>query len=169
MNMTVSSPIVMPDLSDSTRGGNAVLREKCDGAKILGMVRCESETLVVYDEFGSYTDKYGKTTREAGFIPWECSATAYAHRGPHLLLFSPNFIEVRTIDSGKLVQVIEGEDVRLVHSGSMEEDMLVAAMTGDVEDENGLSEKVVELVPTTAIDAQERMGRVEQYWDEWDV
>ena len=85
------------------------------------------------------------------------------------MLFSPNFIEVRTIDSGKLVQVIEGEDVRLVHSGSMEEDMLVAAMTGDVEDENGLSEKVVELVPTTAIDAQERMGRVEQYWDEWDV
>ena len=39
----------MPDLSDSTRGANTVLREKCDGAKILGMVRCESEILVVYD------------------------------------------------------------------------------------------------------------------------
>jgi transketolase C-terminal domain/subunit len=85
------------------------------------------------------------------------------------LLFSPSFIEARSIDSGKLVQVIEGGDVRLVHSGLTEEDMLVAAMTGDVEDESGLSEKVLELVQTTAIDAQELMGRVEQHWDEWDV
>jgi hypothetical protein len=85
------------------------------------------------------------------------------------LLFSPKFIEVRSIASGKLVQVIEGKDVRLVHSGLTEEDMLVAAMTGDIEDENGLSEKVLELVPTAAIDAQEAIGRVEQYWDEWDV
>ena len=71
--------------------------------------------------------------------------------------------------SGKLVQVIEGEDVRLVHPGLTEEDMLVAAMTGDIEDENGLSEKVLELVPTAAIDPRELVGRVEQYWDEWDV
>jgi RHO1 GDP-GTP exchange protein 1/2 len=85
------------------------------------------------------------------------------------LLFSPKFIEVRSIGSGKLVQVIEGEDVRLVHSGLTEDDMLVAAMKGDIEDENGLSEKVLELVPTAAIDTQELAGRVEQYWDEWEV
>jgi len=56
-----------------------------------------------------------------------------------------------------------------LHSDLTEEDMLVAAMTGDVEDENGLSEKILELVPTAAIDAQEVMGRVEQHWDEWEV
>lgn len=114
-------------------------------------------------------DSHGKPARSAGYISWECKATAYAHRGPHLLLFSPRFIEVRGLASGKLVQVIEGKDVRLVHSGLTKEDMLVAAMTGDIEDENGLSEKVQELVQTTAIDAQELMGRVEQQWDEWDV
>lgn len=58
--------------------------------------------------------------------------------------------------------------MRLVHSGLTEKDMLVVAMTGDIEDENGLSEKVLELVPTAAIDAQELVGRVEQYWDEWE-
>ena len=42
-----------------------------------------------------------------------------------------------------------------MHSGLTEEEMLIAALTGDVEDENGLSEKVLELVPTAAIDAQE--------------
>ena len=50
-----------------------------------------------------------------------------------------------------------------MHSGLTEEEMLIAALTGDVEDENGLSEKVLELVPTAAIDAQEVMGRVEQH------
>jgi RHO1 GDP-GTP exchange protein 1/2 len=84
------------------------------------------------------------------------------------LLFSLKFIEVRSIASGKLVQVI-GRDVRLVHSGLMEEDMLVAAVTGNVEDENGLSEKVLELVPTATIDAQGLMGRVKRHWDEWDL
>ena len=39
----------------------------------------------------------------------------------------------------------------------------------DSEDENGLSEKVRELVPTVVIDTQELVGRVEQYQyrDEW--
>jgi len=124
---------------------------------------------LLFSEFGCYIDNQGIPVRSAGYISWECRATTYAHRGTHLLLFSPKFIEVRSIASGKLVQVIEGEDVRLVHSGLAEEDMLVAAMTGDIEDENGLSEKVLELVPTAAIDVQEQVGSVEQYWDEWDV
>jgi len=124
----------------------------------------------IFVEFGCYTDKRGKPAHSAGHIPWECRATAYAHRGPHLLLFSPKFIEVRTIASGKLVQVIEAKgDVRLLHSGLTEEDMLVAAMTGDVDDESGLSENVLELVQTTAIDTQEPAVRVQQHWDEWDM
>ena len=124
----------------------------------------------IFAEFGCYTDGRGKPAHSAGYIPWECRATAYAHRGPHLLLFSSKFIEIRTIDSGKLVQVIEAGDVRLLHSGLTEEDMLVAAMTSKVDDENGLSEKVLELVQTSAIDdTQESAVRVEQHWDDWDM
>jgi hypothetical protein len=120
-------------------------------------------------EFGCYIDNDGNPTRSAGYISWECRATAYAHRGPHLLLFSPRFIEVRSIASGKLVQAIGGRDVRLLQSGLTEEDMLVAVMTGGVEDENGLSEKVLELVPTAAIDAHTPMVRTEQHWAAWDM
>ena len=51
--MTVSSPTVIPNLLDSTRGVNAilhVLREKFDAAKILGLVRCDkAEILLVHD------------------------------------------------------------------------------------------------------------------------
>lgn len=74
---------------------------------------------------------------------------------------------MRTIASGQLVQVIEGEDVRLLYSGLTESDMLVAGMTGDVHDASGLSEKLVELVPTTAIDAGASIARPVQVWDEW--
>lgn len=66
--------------------------------------------------------------------------------------------------------MIEAGDVRLLHSGLTEEDMLVAAMTGEVDDKSGLSEKVLELVQTTAIDdSQESAVRVQEHWDEWDM
>ncbi len=48
--MTVS-PTVVPNLFDAARSVNAslhVLRDKCDAAKVLGLVRCErDENLVV--------------------------------------------------------------------------------------------------------------------------
>ena len=51
--MTVSSPTVIPNFSDPANGDYAslyVLREKCDAAKVLGLVKCEkAEILVVYD------------------------------------------------------------------------------------------------------------------------
>lgn len=188
-SMEVSLARVMPDFSDSSSGANGSLRplkEKCEEAKSLGVVRCDDgEMLIVYDgqplftllllhsdtspEIGCYVDKYGKPTHLARYIPWECKASAYAHRGPHLLLFSPGFIEVRTVASGQLVQVIEGGDVRFLYSGLTESDMLVAGMTGNVHDASGLSEKLVELVPTTAIDARASTVRPEQIWDEWEL
>lgn len=76
---------------------------------------------------------------------------------------------MRTVASGQLVQVIEGEDVRFLNSGLTESDMLVAGMTGDIHDASGLSEKLVELVPTTAIDAGASIVRPEQIWDEWEL
>ena len=122
-----------------------------------------------FPEFGCYINKYGIPARLGRYIQWECKATAYAHRGPHLLLFSHGFIEVRDVASGRLVQVIEGDHVRLLHSGLTEMDMLVAGMTGDVEDASGLSEKLVELVQTTAIEVAAPIVRAEQLWDEWDM
>lgn len=48
-SMTISSPTVIPNFSDPIYGGD-VLREKCDSAKVLGLMRCEkAEILVIYD------------------------------------------------------------------------------------------------------------------------
>jgi hypothetical protein len=51
--MTVSWPTVVPNFFNETGSPNTslhTLKEKCDAAKILGMVRCENgEILIVYD------------------------------------------------------------------------------------------------------------------------
>lgn len=48
--MTVSSPLVAPDFSDSTGGSLRLLKERCEDAKSLGVVRRENaEMLIVYD------------------------------------------------------------------------------------------------------------------------
>jgi hypothetical protein len=54
MNMDVSSPRVVPDFSDSSGGASTTLlrslKEKCEEAKSLGVVRCDdAEMLIVYD------------------------------------------------------------------------------------------------------------------------
>ncbi len=49
----IVSPTVVPNLFDAARSANTslhVLRDKCDAAKVLGLVRCERhEILVIYD------------------------------------------------------------------------------------------------------------------------
>ncbi|KAH8994939.1 hypothetical protein EDB92DRAFT_1814889 [Lactarius akahatsu] len=152
------------DLFIRVSQGGATIQELNDSAERLAQKdgnvlfckagRVANRTL----ELGCYINKFGKPARSGSYIPWECKASAFAHRGHHLLLFSPGFIEV-----------IEAGDVRLLHSGLTGTDMLVAGMTGSVDDASGLSEKLVELVQTEAIDVKAPIVRTEQLWDEWDM
>jgi len=115
---------------------------------ILGMVLYEREKdiLLVYEDFGCFVDHVGKPARSRYYIEWERRATTYARRGPHLLLLSPGYIEVRNIDSGKLAQIVEVNDMRLLRSGLSEPGILVAAMIGGTENDGGRTEKLVELL-----------------------
>ena len=91
-------------------------------------------------------NKGGKAARSSYYIEWERRATAYARRGSHLLLFSPGYIEIRRVDSGKLFWMMEIGDMRLLRSGLTEWSMLIGAMTGGAQDDGGRTEKLVELV-----------------------
>lgn len=86
----------------------------------------------------------------------------YAHRSEHILLFSPEFIEVRTVGTGRLVQVIEGEDIRLIHASDR---MILVAMKGPQN-----TDKLVELIETTELTSLERLNsQAPGLWDEWDM
>jgi RHO1 GDP-GTP exchange protein 1/2 len=96
-----------------------------------------------FADLGCLVDQAGQPADLNYCIEWELKATAFARRGPHLLLFSPGYIEVRNIDTGKLVRMVETNEVRLLCSGLT--DSLVAAIKTKDSD-GGHTEKLVEYV-----------------------
>ena len=97
-----------------------------------------------FPDLGCFVDQAGKPTSSRYYVEWERKATAFARRGQHLLLFSPGYIEVRDIDTGRLVWMKELDELRLLGSTS-ELPMLVAAMTRR-EDDDSRTERLVEVV-----------------------
>jgi len=124
-------------------------------------------------DLGCYIDKHGAPTRQCGYIKWETKLVSYANRNGHVLLFSPEFIEIRNTTTGRIVQVIEGEDMRLMYSGpyTKKENPILVAMRGSKDDENGQSEKIVELLETEEINLVSPSSAVfsSVLWDDWDI
>ena len=130
-------------------------------ASVLGMVTNERDRdfLLVYDsqaflyfvcsssdifpDLGCFVDPDGKPARTDFYIEWERKAMAFVRRGPHLLLFSPGYIEVRNIDTGKLVRMVEVNELRLLRSGLVEGRLLVGVMAGSAEVDGSRTEKLV--------------------------
>lgn len=63
-------------------------------------------------------DHPSQPSRDFRTIDWETLPKTVAFHAPYVLLFSWNFIEVRHIHTGKLVQILQGSDVRCVWDGS---------------------------------------------------
>lgn len=103
-------------------------------------------TSFVLPDLGCFVDQAGNPARSSYYIEWERRAAAFARRGPHLLLFSAGYIEVRSIDTGRLFRMVEVRDLRLLRSGLTEGRLLVGAMTGGTENDGSRTEKLVELV-----------------------
>lgn len=89
-------------------------------------------------------------------------------REPHVLLVGASSIEVRHTPTGRLLQVIEGKEIRLVQTLPKEQGPTLIACRGKVNDEKGLSDQLVELVPTTALElpSADESGLI---WEEWGV
>lgn len=68
--------------------------------------------------FGFYVEKHGEPSRGFKTIDWETLPKTVAFHPPWFLLFSWNFIEVRHIHTGKLLQIITGSDARCTWDGS---------------------------------------------------
>lgn len=62
-------------------------------------------------------DNIGKPKRPTGIIEWEGTAVRVAMHTPYILLFDLRFIEIRHIETGHLVQIIPGTDIRCVWDG----------------------------------------------------
>lgn len=96
----------------------AALAKRCESSRPLGMCRtADNEFLLCYDEFGVYVDRYGDPCRSSIMFEWEGTAERVAFHPPHVCLFDPRFIEIRNIDTGRLVQIIHGTEIRCIWDG----------------------------------------------------
>lgn len=184
INVAHSTVTVIPDLreaptnqSKAAAESRAALKSRLDDAKPLGLVRVSpTELLLIYDVLGCYVTKHGIPARSSGYIKWETKATSFAHRGGHVFLFSPQFIEIRNTATGLIVQVIEGTDIRLLYGPpDSDDDTILVAIKGGEDDKDGMSDRIIELVETSEYAATPPFSQptprtaVSGIWDEWDM
>ncbi|KAI9023020.1 CNH domain-containing protein [Phycomyces nitens] len=79
----------------------------------LGMFKCSSEDYVLcYDKFAFNVDIRGKFSKHNyERIEWEGTPQSVAFDYPYIIAFNARFIEIRHVLTGKLVQVIAGENM----------------------------------------------------------
>lgn len=82
------------------------------------------------------------------------------------------FIEVRHVRTGRLIQVIEGRDIRLLNIGNLPNTQLLVARKGKKNDQDGQSDEIFELVKTTELPiagSNESPTTREDLFDGWDL
>ncbi|KAJ7460820.1 signal transducer [Mycena latifolia] len=96
----------------------AQLSKRCDACRPIGMFRSNDDGfLLCYNEFGVYVDRHGDPRRGGATIEWEGNAERVALHAPYILLFDSRFIEIRNIETGRLAQIIPGNDIRCLWDG----------------------------------------------------
>ena len=114
-------------------------------------------------------------SRSAGFVKWETQAQSFAYRGTHILLISPDFIEVRDVQNGRLLQAIEAVDIQLLYFNSSvgNNDPIILGMKGKKDDHDDVSNKIVQLSETVALGPGPQSPAVDtgtpMLWDGWDM
>jgi hypothetical protein len=141
--------------------------------RLLVHLKCYSLSDQSSPEFGVYVDKHGDPSRSAGTIEWEGTAERVALHSPYILLFDSRFIEIRHIETGRLAQIISGNDIRCIWDGrgigsnvsatpvdgrnsdSVQEAQVHAVMTSTelltVGNRKATAQNVFELIPTVPL------------------
>ncbi|KAI9305392.1 CNH domain-containing protein [Cunninghamella echinulata] len=115
-NLSVSRDI--PDQEDPQF--NFVQRQT-EPLKPLAMYRIQDKFLLCYNKFAFYVNNRNGSLvmRGNGRSPllceWEGNPDHIVYQHPYILAFSSQFIEVRHVDTGELVQVIPGDNIRLTY------------------------------------------------------
>ncbi|KAG2178208.1 hypothetical protein INT43_003461 [Umbelopsis isabellina] len=98
----------------------------------------DGEFLLCYNQIAFYVDKKGRRSRKNWVIEWEGHPLSFALRYPYLVSFDTTFIEVRHVDTGALLQVIPGANIRCLNPES-------SGPIHCVSDNNGSLESIFEL------------------------
>ncbi|KAG0169322.1 RHO1 GDP-GTP exchange protein 2, partial [Apophysomyces sp. BC1021] len=103
------------NLPDLTNPDFAFMQQqrRVEYLKPLGMFRCNGNYLLCYDLFAFLVDNRGNYVRNAyPWIEWEGTPQAVAFSYPFVIAFDARFIEIRHVETGDLVQVFVGDNLR---------------------------------------------------------
>ncbi|KAG0196302.1 RHO1 GDP-GTP exchange protein 2 [Mortierella sp. GBA30] len=120
------------DLSDPTLD---FVHKKDENLKPLAIYRIGSGDtftfLLCYEEFSFYVDKTGRRARNGWIIHWEGVPTFCALSLPYIIAFDPSFIEIRHVETGDLVQIIPGNNIRCLYHVANQPGAIHVVMTDD--------------------------------------
>lgn len=132
VDLTNGESVTIPASSDARR---ANILKRCKAHRPLGMCRAGSEGfLLVFDEFGLYVNRQGEPRQSNCLCEWAGTAKQVAFCDGYAMLVNTNFIEVRHVETSRLVQVIRGTNICSLYNndGKVGIAMDVAVHEGDL-------------------------------------
>jgi hypothetical protein len=101
-----------------------------ENIKPIHIERMASEFLLCYTDYSFFVNRNGWRARPDWKIAWEGTPQAFAIFNPYILAFEPSFIEIRHMDSGGLVHIITGKNIRWIHTSTREvRSMIILCLT----------------------------------------
>lgn len=114
LTLDKKQPWSVPDLKQPHV---ATIASRLQNQDPLGMFRLsDQEFLLCYEECAVYVNKHGDISRSV-IMEFVGKAKSAAMYGPYVLLFDPDFVEIRNAQNGRLRQVISGRDVKCLDDG----------------------------------------------------
>lgn len=114
LTLDKKQPWSVPDLKQPHV---ATIAQRLQGQDPLGMFRLsDQEFLLCYEECAVYVNKHGDISRSV-IMEFVGKAKSAAMYGKYVLLFDPDFVEIRNAENGRLRQVISGRDVKCLDDG----------------------------------------------------
>lgn len=114
LTLDKKQPWSVPDLKQPHV---ATIAQRLQGLDPLGMFRLsDQEFLLCYEECAVYVNKHGDISRSV-IMEFVGKAKSAAMYGAYVLLFDPDFVEIRNAQNGRLRQVISGRDVKCLDDG----------------------------------------------------
>lgn len=114
LTLDKKQPWSVPDLKQPHV---ATIASRLQNQDPLGMFRLsDQEFLLCYEECAVYINKNGDISRSV-IMEFVGKAKSAAMYGPYVLLFDPDFVEIRNAQNGRLRQVIAGRDVKCLDDG----------------------------------------------------
>ncbi|CAO3571291.1 unnamed protein product [Mortierella alpina] len=150
------------DFSDPTLD---FVHKKDENLKPLAIYRIGSGDsftfLLCYEDFSFYVDKTGRRARNGWIIQWEGVPTFCALSLPYIIAFDPSFIEIRHVETGDLVQIIPGNNIRCLYHIANQPGAIHVVMTDEEGDYQTITKLCRESQIASLMDKEELEDEVE--------